>query len=134
METGAPAVPVVPAWVLGGTPLTRSWHVVSSHDRTSNVVVWECTAGRFEWHYTSDEAVVIVSGEVFITNEKGEEQRFGPGDLAFFPSGSSAVWRVPERVRKIAVLRQTMWPPFGFVLRAWNKLMRISGLKGPSPL
>jgi len=133
-EPGAKAEPVVPAWVLEGVPLTRFWDVVRSRDRTSNIVVWECTAGRFEWHYTSDETVVVISGEVFITTQKGEEQRLGPGDLGFFPAGTSCVWRVPERVRKIAILRQTMWPPLGLVLRIWYRLMRITGLRGKSPL
>ena len=41
----------------------------------------------------------IISGEVFVTNEKGEECRLGPGDVAFFPAGSRSTWRVPVAVR-----------------------------------
>ena len=39
-----------------------------------------------------------------------------------------------DRVRKVAVLRETMWRPFGFCLKAWNKFLRIVGLAGKSPL
>jgi uncharacterized cupin superfamily protein len=102
--------------------------VVRSHDLTSDVVVWECTAGRFECHYYQDETVMVVAGEVFITDEKGEERRLGPGDLGFFPAGTSCIWRVPESVRKIAVLRETMWRPVGLGLKIWKRLLRIVGL------
>ena len=73
---------------------------------------------------------MIVSGEVFITNEKGEEQRLGPGDLGFFPAGSSCIWRVPDRVRKIAVLKETMWRPLGFGLKVWKRIRRIGAAPG----
>ena len=125
--------PIPRAWILSGTPEAQYKEVARSHDRTSFVAVWECTPGRFHWHYIKDEALVVLSGEAFITNEKGEERRLGPGDLAFFPGGSSATWRVTDRIRKVAVLRQTMPRPLGFCLRAWNKLLEVAGLKGPSP-
>ncbi len=116
--------PVAPGWVLDGEPITRSWRVLTSQDLTSDVCVWECTAGRFEWHYDQDEAVVIVGGEVFITDMNGEQRRLGQGDLAFFPAGTSCVWHVPERVRKIAVLREPMWRPMGLGLKIWKGLVR----------
>jgi uncharacterized protein len=134
LELGASTAPIFPGWVLNGTPSTRAWNVTRSHDRRSNIVVWECTAGSFEWHYNSDETAVVVSGEVFITNERGEEQRLGPGDLGFFPAGTSCIWRVPEHVRKIAVLRQPIWLPLAFVLWAWNKLLRMIGRSGEAGL
>jgi hypothetical protein len=51
-------------------------------------------------------------GEVFIT-EKSEERRLGQGDMAFFPAGSSCVWRVTDRVRKVAVMRKSLGYPLG---------------------
>ena len=126
--------PIPPDWILAGTPEARSKKLARSHDWTSYVVVWDCTAGRFNWHYSKDEALVVVSGEALITNGNGEARRLLPGDLAFFPAGSSATWLVPDRIRKVAVLRETMWRPLGFGLRAWNKLLRIVGLAGKSTL
>jgi uncharacterized cupin superfamily protein len=120
----APA-PIPTDWILAGTPEARSRQLARSHDGASSVMAWSCTAGRFNWHYTVDETVHIISGEVFVTNEKGEECRLGPGDMAFFPAGSHSTWRVPVAVRKLAVCRQAMPLPFGFALRAWNKLARI---------
>src|SRR5262249_1067999 len=106
-----------------------------SQDGASTVMAWSCTAGRFNWHYTVDETVHIISGEVFVTNEKGEECRLGPGDMAFFPAGSRSTWRgpgagakapggPPGAVGKVGVGRQAMPLAFGFALRAWNKLSR----------
>jgi len=129
-----PHVPVLPSWVLNGAPVTRTKSVVRSRDWASNIVVWECTAGQFRWHYDKDEVVVVVDGEVFVTNEKGEERRLGPGELAFFPAGSSSTWRVPVSVRKIAILRETMWRPLGMGLKICKKLVRMTGLNGASPL
>ncbi len=127
-ELGAQTQPILPSWVISGAPVSRTWNVARSHDLMSNIVVWECTAGRFEWHYSNDETIMVVSGEVFITNEKGEERRLGPGDLGFFPSGTSCTWRVPERVRKISVLREPMWRPLGLGLKIWKTLLRIAGM------
>ena len=129
----APA-PVSPDWVLNGTPETRSKELARSHDRTSYVMVWDCTAGRFNWHYSKDETLVVISGEAFITNEKGEERRLGPGDRVFFPAGSSCTWRVTNYIKKVAFLRHTMPRPLGFGVVAWNKLLQIVGLNGRSAL
>ena len=91
-------------------------------------MVWECTAGRFNWHYSEDETVVIISGEVFITSDKGEERRLGQGDMGFFPAGSSCTWRINDRVKKVAVLRKDMPLALGFGVRVWNKLFGSWGL------
>jgi uncharacterized cupin superfamily protein len=120
----APA-PIHPGWIIAGNPEARSRQLARSQDGASAVMAWSCTAGRFNWYYSVDETVHIVAGEVFITDATGEERRLGPGDSAFFPSGSHSVWRVPVEVRKVAVCRQTMPRAFGFALRAWNKLARI---------
>jgi len=133
-ESGPRTEPILPGWVLSGAPVSRTRNVVRSDDWTSNIVVWECTAGRFHWHYSKDEALIVISGEAFITNDKGEERRLGPGDLGFFPAGSSCIWRVPEGIKKIAILRETMWRPLGFGLKVWKKLLRIAGIGGQSPL
>jgi uncharacterized cupin superfamily protein len=133
LEHGATTQSVLPRWVLSGTPVTRTWNVVRSHDLNSDIVVWECTAGRFECRYSVDETVMVVAGEVFITDQGGEERRLGPGDLGFFPAGSSCIWRVPASVRKIAVLRETMWRPVGLGLKVWKRLLGIVGIPRVRP-
>ena len=124
--------PISADWILDGTPEAENKIVAKSLDGTSYTVVWECTAGLFNWHYSEDETVVVISGEVFVTAEAGEECRLGEGDIAFFPAGSSAVWRVPDRIKKVAFLRKDLPPPLGLGVRAWHKLLQIAGLRGRS--
>lgn len=124
--------PISSDWILAGTPEARSKILAKSYDGTSYIVVWECTAGRFNWHYVEDETVVVISGGVFITNDQGEERRLVQGDMGFFPAGSSCIWRVPDRIRKVAVLRKDLPLTLGFAVRAWHKFNRITGLRGES--
>jgi EutQ-like cupin domain len=49
-----------------------------------------------------------------------------PGDLVFFPAGSSCTWRVTVCIRKSAVLRETMWPALGLALKVTKKLLRMN--------
>jgi uncharacterized cupin superfamily protein len=126
--------PITAAWILDGAPEARNKELAKSRDGTSYIMVWECTPGRFNWHYTQDETVVIVDGQVFITGESGEERCLGPGDMAFFPAGSRATWRVTRRVRKVAVFREPLPRPLAFCLRAWRKLFRLVGLTAIPPM
>jgi uncharacterized cupin superfamily protein len=138
IETAASAdlepAPISPDWILAGRPEARSRLVTKSGDRTSSIMVWECTPGRFNWHYSEDETVVVISGEVFITTEKGEERRLGQGDIGFFPAGCSCTWRVTDRIRKVAVLRKDLPPLLGIGVRGWHLLLRIVGLRGKPSL
>jgi uncharacterized cupin superfamily protein len=120
-----PDDPIRPNWVIEGTPRVRSKRVAESGDGTSSVMVWSCTAGRFNWYYSVEETLHIISGEVFVTNEKGEVRRLAPGDMAFFPAGSRSVWHVPHHVLKLAVCRHRMPWRFGLALRMWNKAFDV---------
>lgn len=125
----------IPAdWLLSGNPETRSKMLVRSKDCLANVVVWECGAVSYKWHYNQDEAYLVLSGEGFMTDEKGVERRFGPGDVAYFPAGTNATWRHPDHFKKVAFLKEAIWRPAGVVLKAWNKILRVVGLAHRSPL
>jgi uncharacterized protein len=124
--------PITPDWIVEGKPQARAKELARSEDGTSVVVAWSCTAGRFRWHYSVDETVHVISGEVWITNEDDVERRLGPGDMAFFPAGSTSLWRVPAEVRKLAVCRHTLPHPVGLALRAWRKLITIITGQGGS--
>ena len=128
------AEPIPPAWVLSGKPVSRTKLLARSHDWLANVVLWECSAGSFNWHYSRDEILFVISGEALIISTAGEERLLGPGDFAYFPAGTSCQWRVLQEVKKIAFVRETIWQPLGFCLKVWNKALRVSGLKGKSPL
>jgi len=121
-------------WILSGTPTTRSKMLVRTHDWLENIVVWECTPGSYRWTYNQDEAVFVLSGEGIMTNDKGEERRFGPGDMGFFPAGTTCTWVHPVHFKKVAVLKESMWRPLGFSFKVWSKLLRKVGLSGKAPL
>lgn len=107
-------------WVLEGNPQACAKEIARSDDAKMKVIVWSCTQGRFRWQYSVDETVQILSGEVIVTDHRGIERRLGPGDTAFFPSGSWSVWRVTEDVRKVAVCRTAVPKMVGLGLRAWD--------------
>ncbi len=77
---------------------------------------------------------MVVSGEAIMTNEKGEERRLGPGDIGFFPAGTTCTWWVPDHIRKIAVVKENIWRPLGFGVKVWNNLMRAAGFSAKSPI
>jgi len=128
------AAPISHDWVLDGKPETRSKELARSHDRTSYVTVWDCTAGRFNWHYSKDETLVVISGEAFISDENGVERPIGPGDVVFFQAGTSAAWRVPNYIKKVAFLRHTMPRTLGLCVIAWNLFLRKVRLRRSSGL
>ena len=126
--------PIPADWILNGRPETRNKELARSRDRTATIYDWSCTAGRFTWHYAEDEILVVVSGETFITDENGKEHRLGPGDMGFFPAGSSATWRITSHVRKFAMVRSTVPKPLVFAMRVWRRLRRMVRRQIVSPL
>jgi hypothetical protein len=125
----APA-PIPAHWIIDGTPQAYSKRLATSADGTSSIMAWSCTPGRFKWLYNVDETLHIIWGEIFVTDEKGESRRLGPGDMVFFPAGSTSIWHVTKEVRKLAFCRHSVPRPLGYALRMWNKLAAI--LSGPA--
>lgn len=120
-------------WLLSGQPETRSKVLGKSRDLLAYAMLWECGAVSYKWHYSQDEAYIVLSGEGYMTDEKGVERRFGAGDVAFFPAGTKATWRHPDHFRKIAVLKESLWRPLGLGVKACSKVLRMVGLSGKSP-
>jgi len=119
--------PIPASWIVEGTPQARSKRLWTSIDGTASVIAWSCTPGRFNWHYKVDEILHIVSGEVFVTDDKGQSRRLGPGDMVYFRAGSSSLWHVTQELRKVAICRHNIPWALGFALRAWRKLVSILG-------
>ena len=112
-------------WLLSGDPRTRSKLLGRTPDRLAYAMLWECGAVSYKWNYSRDEAYIVLSGEGFMTDEKGVERRYGPGDLAFFSAGTKSVWRHPDHFRKIAVLKDPAPGTLVFLLKLWNRLTAL---------
>lgn len=107
------AAPINPDWIVEGRPLARNAILSRSADQMACTIVWDCSKGRFNWHYNVDETVHIVEGSVIIDDGHSPARRLVPGDVAFFPAGSHALWHVEDYVRKVAFCRKVLPAPVG---------------------
>lgn len=99
--------PMDPSWVVAGDPRPRSTLVAAKGARTQ-VWVWDCTDGAFDWRFLSvDETVHVLEGSVTVTLVDGTERTLTPGDVALFPAWSTSRWVVHGYVKKLAVLHET---------------------------
>ena len=123
---------IPPNWLISGESGTWFKVLGKTEDKLCYFMVWECGAATFQWHYGKDEFLTIISGEAFLMEPDGSERRFTVGDTAFFPAGRRATWRVPNHVRKIAVLKPSINCHIAFLSRAWMKvLLSLGMLKQP---
>lgn len=97
--------PIDPSRIIEGAPITEM-NPLSSQGSLSTGF-WQCTAGRFTWHYSVNESIYIIAGSVRIrdTREGTWHHLFG-GDSVLFTKGSSAEWVVEHFVRKFYVIDQ----------------------------
>lgn len=102
--------PINPDWIVSGTPRARAGQHSPSIDGRASTNIWDCTEGSFWWTFGDDETVVILDGAVRVTTEQGEVRTLGQGEIAYFASGTRALWEVDTYVRKIAFCRQVITP------------------------
>ena len=114
--------PINASWILEGNPQARNRVLFKSFDGTAWTMVWECTAGRFNWFYTCDETVHVLEGSVTLTTPTGSVT-IEAGNTVFFPAGSWATWQIDNYIRKVAFLRQTLPGPAGMMLRVWKRMV-----------
>ncbi len=120
----APA-PIEPSWIIEGNPVAHGSVVSRSSDGLASTIVWECTEGKFNWHYDFDETIVILEGSIVLESNTMRSTRYGPGDVIFFRNGAHARWHVEGHVRKLAFCRTAQPYLLGFALRAFNKIKRL---------
>jgi uncharacterized cupin superfamily protein len=121
--------PINPAWILEGQPTARNAKLSMSEDTTACTILWDCTAGKFNWHYDIDETVHIVEGSVIVSSENTPPKRLVAGDVAFFPMGAKAHWHVETYVRKVAFCRRVLPRQAVPLLRVLRRLKTL--LNGP---
>jgi hypothetical protein len=127
----APA-PIEPSWIREGTPVARNFVLSSAREGGAFTMLWDCTAGVFEWHYESDETVYVLKGGVVVCDDAGVEHRLGPGDHVLFRAGSRAVWRVDSYVQKVAFLRTPAPWLFMLPLRLFRKISKMAKMSWSS--
>ena len=118
--------PINPAWILEGQPVARNVVLSRSQDATACTIIWDCTAGKFHWHYAFDETVHILEGSVIVSSENTPPKRLEAGDVAFFPVGTKAHWHVETYVRKVAFCRHVILPrPAQLAIHALRRAKRM---------
>lgn len=122
--------PIYPQWILEGNPVARNRVLSSSADGTASTLIWDCTAGRFNWFYDVDETIYVIEGGMVVKDFGGTERRLKAGDTIFFPAGARAEWHVENYIRKVAFCRTPLPPSLVFVKRGMRFLKRRLGLGG----
>jgi uncharacterized cupin superfamily protein len=129
--------PIEPSWIIEGKP-DAQWCVLSqSADGLATTMVWECSAGKFNWYYDFDETVLILEGSIVLESDTMPAKRYAAGDVIFFKDGAHARWHIEDRVRKLAFCRKTQPVWLGFALRVVLKLKKMllpSGTRQPASL
>lgn len=122
--------PIEPSWVLAGDPQARKALHSRSHDDQAETVIWDCTAGTFNWHFGWEETVVILEGEVHVTETDGTERTLRAGDVAYFPARTEAIWHIETYVRKIAFARKEIPMPVSMAYRVRDVLRPSTEQRG----
>ena len=117
---GLVPAPIPRAWILEGNPAARKKHLAGSSDRLASALMWDCTAGRFNWFYDEDEVIHVLDGSVLIEDASGARHRLEAGDTFLFPAGSRYLWTVSNYIRKIAFL----YPPLSPEMRIFRGVLK----------
>jgi len=125
-------LPIEPGWILEGSPVARVASLARCADGTTWVDLWDCTAGKFHWHYHLDEVAHILDGEASITNGDGTVSRIAAGDVVTFHHNSRALWHVPHYIRKVAVMHRPLPLPLRAVVRLGDRARNLAGRLGRS--
>ncbi len=130
-------LPINSAWVLEGSPTANAKVISRSSDGTARTLVWDCSAGRFNWFYDIDETVYVIEGSAHIKNAAGETKLVSAGDTILFRAGSRAEWTVDKYIRKIAFFRNPV-PKFALLaigaMRAAQRITGIGRSQQPGPV
>lgn len=128
-------LPIRAEWVLEGMPIANAKIVSRSSDGTARTLVWDCTAGRFNWYYDIDETIYVLEGSAFIKNVSGGGQLVSAGDTVLFRAGSVAEWTVDKYIRKIAFFRNPV-PKYALLAigcaRVFQRITRLGRSRPPS--
>jgi len=118
--------PINPGWILEGNPVA-SCHTFSRNRDGSFSVIWDCTAGRFNWFYGLAETFYIIEGSAVLKDINGVPRRVSAGETVHFPAGSQAEWLVEKYIRKVAFCTNPQPLLRRMLGRAWRATKRLAG-------
>ncbi len=124
------SLPIEPGWILEGSPSARVASLSRSPDGMTWVDLWDCTAGKFHWHYHLDEVAHILDGEAAITDIDGTVWQIRAGEVVTFRHSSRALWHVPHYIRKVAIMYRPLPPPINALLRLRDRARNLVGKLG----
>lgn len=95
------AMPFKPEQILEGHPVPNGNVIWRRGETKSRNGIWEHGPGKSDYHQTPEEvsAFVFLSGAATVTPEGYDPIEVGPGDVVFFPEGTTTVWDVRETIR-----------------------------------
>jgi hypothetical protein len=117
--------PIEPSWVIDGHPHARGRQLSESLDGQVRTVVWECTEGRFNWHYSCDETILILEGSIVLESDCLPPTRHGVGDVILFRKGAHVRWHVEGYVKKLAVCHRILPTSLSVIVRFLRSLKRL---------
>src|SRR5690242_4206560 len=71
--------PIPRDWILDGNPTARRKLLVGSSDDMASTHMWDCTSGRFNWFYRSDEVIYVLEGSVLVEDDAGVKRQLAAG-------------------------------------------------------
>ena len=98
---GLVAAPIPRSWIRDGEPVARNKRLTGG-DGLPSTVMWDCTAGRFDWIYEAEEVTHVLEGSVIVEDAAGVRKMLRAGDTYLFAAGTRYEWTVPNYIRKIA--------------------------------
>jgi hypothetical protein len=117
-------LPINPSWIIEGNPQARARQLSKSTDLRVWTIVWECTEGRFDWHYSCDETILILEGSIVLEGDSLPPARYGVGDVILFRKGAHVRWHVEGHVKKLAVCHRVLPASLSFFVRLLGVLKR----------
>jgi uncharacterized protein len=118
--------PIHPSWILEGLPTARIAIISDgSSDASAFTVMWDCTAGRFNWFYSIDETLFVLEGAATVTLPSGATRYLSAGSTCFFARGTQALWQVDSYIRKVAFCHEPMSAKVFFAKRLFRGLKRV---------
>lgn len=86
---------------IAGAAHPRAYTAFTDPEGVFTAGVWACDAGTLGIvDLAIDEACYLIEGEVLITDEHGNTERFGPGEAFLLPRGFTGMWHMPVPIRK----------------------------------